>query len=311
MTQNRRKFLKTLGGLGAMAALGSIPAKLLANQADDIVKLSILSTNDVHSRIEPFPLNDKKYPGMAGFARRAAMIKKIRKEEEHVLLFDAGDIFQGTPYFNMFGGEIEFKLMTEMGYDAATMGNHDFDNGLEGFNKQLPNANFPFLTANYDFSNTLLKGKTQDYTIFQKGPIKVGVFGLGVELDGLVSKNNYGNTIYQDPILIGNNMADKLRSEGCHLIICLSHLGYKYENNKVSDVILASKSKNIDLIIGGHTHTFLDKPDEIINEKGVKVLVSQTGWGGIQLGQLDFYFSKKYMQKVSTIDTTKKVRSQE
>jgi len=311
MIQDRRKFLKTLGGIGALAALSSIPAKLLAKQADDLIKISILSTNDVHSRIEPFPMTDKKYPGMAGFARRAAMIKKIRREEEYVLLFDAGDIFQGTPYFNMFGGEIEFKLMSEMKYDAATMGNHDFDNGLEGFKKQLPNANFPFLTANYDFTNTILKGETQDYKIFQKGPIKIGVFGMGVELDGLVEKKNYGNTLYKDPIVVGNKYADKLRAEGCHLVICLSHLGYKYDNDKVSDVVLASKSRNIDLIIGGHTHTFLDKPTEIINENGAKVIVSQTGWGGIQLGQLDFYFSKKYIQKVSTIDTTKKVISQE
>ncbi len=308
--QNRRKFLKTIGSIGMVAALGSIPIRLLAGYTEDLLKLSILSTNDVHSRIEPFPMSDKRWPGMGGFARRAAMIKKIRKEEEHVLLFDAGDIFQGTPYFNMYGGQVELELMSDMGYDAATMGNHDLDNGLEGFNKQLPHAEFPFLTSNYDFSNTLLKNKTKESLIIQKGPIKVGIFGLGIELNGLVSKSNYGDTVYQDPILVGNKIADQLRTEGCHLIICLSHLGYKYENDKVSDLVLASNSKNIDLIIGGHTHTFLDKPDEIINKNGAKVMVSQSGWGGILLGQLDFYFSKRYIQKVSTIDTTKKVRSQ-
>lgn len=309
--QNRRNFLKTLGSIGAASILGSIPLQLIAKKNEDLVKISILSTNDVHSRIEPFPKDDERWPGMGGFARRAAMIKDIRKNEDHVLLFDAGDIFQGTPYFNLYGGEVEFELMSEMGYDAATMGNHDFDNGMEGFLKPLHKANFPFLTANYDFSNTLLKGKTQDSMIIQKGPIKVGVFGIGIEFEGLVSQKNYGAAKYLDPIKTGNQIADKLRSEGCHLIICLSHLGYKYENNKISDVILAKESTNIDLIIGGHTHTFLDKPDEIINQNGQKVMVSQSGWGGILLGQMDFYFSKRYMQKVSTIDTTKKVRSQD
>ena len=309
--QDRRKFLKTLGGVGMIAAMGSIPLRLLANKSEDIVKISILSTNDVHSRIDPFPMTDKRNAGMAGFARRAAMIKDIRKEEEHVLLFDSGDIFQGTPYFNMYGGELEIKLMSEMGYDAATMGNHDFDNGLEGFDKQLPHANFPFLTANYDFSNTLLDGKTQKYKIFNKGPIKVGVFGIGVELQGLVGKDNYKETKYLDPIATANTMADKLRAEGCHLIICISHLGYSYKSDRVSDKVLAANSKNIDLILGGHTHTFLEQPDEIINQIDQKVWVSQNGWGGILLGKIDFYFSKSNMNKISSINTTKKVKSQD
>jgi len=308
--QDRRSFLKTIGGIGLAASLGSIPLKLLATKADDYIKISILSTNDVHSRIDPFPMTDKRNPGMAGFARRAAIIKDIRKKEEHVLLFDAGDIFQGTPYFNMYGGEIELKLMSEMGYDAATMGNHDFDNGLEGFDKQLPHASFPFLTSNYDFSNTILEGKTKKKIIFQKGPIKIGVFGLGVELDGLVGKNNYKETVYQNPISVGNKMADELRNAGCHLIIAISHLGHSYKNNKVSDQTLAKESRNIDLIIGGHTHTFLDKPDEIINKNGNKVFVSQSGWGGILLGKIDFYFSKKDLSKFSTINTKIKVKNQ-
>ena len=309
-TQNRRKFFKTLGSIGMLTAFSSIPLKLLANKSEDYIKLSILSTNDVHSRIDPFPMTDKRNPGMAGFARRASLIKKIRKEEEHVLLFDSGDIFQGTPYFNMFGGELELKLMSEMAYDAATMGNHDFDNGLEGFDKQLHNASFPFLTANYDFSRTLLKDKTKKSIIFEKGPIKIGVFGLGVELDGLVGKNNYKDTVYLDPIEIGNATADQLRADGCHLVICLSHLGYSYKNNKVSDIVLAKESNNIDLILGGHTHTFLEHADEIINKNGNKVWVSQNGWGGILLGKIDFYFSKGDLSNISSINTTIKVKSQ-
>jgi len=308
--QDRRQFLKNLGGLGVMAAFSSVPISLLASKSEDIIKISILSTNDVHSRIDPFPLSDKRNPGMAGFARRAAIIKKIREKEDHVLLFDAGDIFQGTPYFNMYGGELELKLMSEMGYDAATMGNHDFDNGLEGFIKQLPHAKFPFLTANYDFSKTILNQKTKKSITFNKGPIKIGVFGLGVELEGLVSESNYKETIYQDPIEIGNKMANELRAEGCQLIIALSHLGHSYKSNRVSDQVLAKQSKNIDLIIGGHTHTFLDKPDEIINQIGNKVLVSQSGWGGIVLGKIDFYFSKQDLRRISTLDTKIKVENQ-
>ncbi|MCK5856767.1 MAG: metallophosphatase [Bacteroidales bacterium] len=308
--QDRRSFFKILGGLSLAAAFGNIPMQLLAAKAEDYIKISVLSTNDVHSRIDPFPNTDKRNPGMAGFARRAAIIKNIRKKEDHVLLFDAGDIFQGTPYFNLYGGELELKLMSEMGYDAATMGNHDFDNGLEGFKKQLPHANFPFLTSNYDFSNTILSDQTQKWTTFQKGPIKIGVFGLGVKLEGLVSKNNYQETIYQDPILIGNKMADKLRAQGCHLIIAISHLGHSYKNKNVSDLVLAKESHNIDLIIGGHTHTFLDQPDEIINKNGNKVLVSQSGWGGILLGKIDFYFSKKDFSKISSINTKIKVKNQ-
>jgi 5'-nucleotidase len=308
--QDRRSFLKTLGGLGLAAVAGSIPLRLLGAQAEDLVKLTILSTNDVHSRIEPFPANDRRNAGLGGFARRAKVIKEIRAKEDHVLLLDAGDIFQGTPYFNMFGGELELKLMSEMGYDAATMGNHDFDNGLEGFLKVLPNADFPFLTANYDFSDTILAGKTQEHLIIQKGPIKVGLFGIGVELNALVSPANYGNTVYLDPVETANRVAAKLREQGCDLVICISHLGYKFDNNKVSDVVVAKNSTNIDLIVGGHTHTFMKSPDVITNKAGKKVLVSQTGWGGINLGKIDFYFSKKYMQIASITYTTKKIRSQ-
>ena len=122
-------------------------------------------------------------------AQRAGLINSIREKEDHVLLLDAGDIFQGTPYFNFYGGELEFKLMSTMKYDAATLGNHDFDNGLIGLKKQLPFAKFPFLIANYDFSKTILKDKFNPYKIFNKGGIKIGVFGIGIELEGLVPKN--------------------------------------------------------------------------------------------------------------------------
>jgi len=288
---NRRSFIRnTLTGSAALA-LGLKSDLLFAK--DDFVKLTILHTNDVHSRIDPFPLDDVNYPGMGGAAPRAALIKKIRQEERNVLLLDAGDIFQGTPYFNYYGGELEIKLMSLMGYDAGTMGNHDFDNGVEGFYKQLPHANFPILTANYDFSDTILNGQTKPYQVFEKEGIRIGIFGLGVELTGLVNKQQYGNTLYLDPIAKAREMEALLKhEEKCHFIICLSHLGYKYKNNKVSDIVLAEKTRYLDLIVGGHTHTFLSTPDTVKNEAGREVVINQVGYAGINLGRLDFLFER-------------------
>lgn len=295
---NRRKFIKnTLTG-SAIIAMGTGFQDLFA--AGDRVKLTILHTNDVHSRIDPFPAEDVRYGGMGGVAPRAALIKKIRQEEEHVLLFDAGDIFQGTPYFNFYEGEPELKLMSLMGYDAGTMGNHDFDNGVEGFVKQLPHANFPFLTANYDFSDTPLYGKTKPYTVFKKGRLKIGVYGLGIRLDGLVNKVQYGNTRYLDPIKKALEIEAILKNEEkCDLIVCLSHLGYKYANDKVSDRVLAASTYHTNLIIGGHTHTFLDKPEVLQNLSGKEVIVNQVGFAGINLGRLDFVFESKKSGKMT------------
>jgi 5'-nucleotidase len=288
---NRRDFLKRGAGAAAAFAFGGVPFSAFAG--DSVVQLTILHTNDVHSRVEPFPMDGSRNQGMGGVARRAALIKKIRGEQKNVLLFDAGDIFQGTPYFNLYGGEVEMTLMSDMGYDAGTLGNHDFDNGVAGFVKQMPHANFPFLVANYDFSNTELKGKTQPYKIFRKQGIKIGVFGLGIELDGLVNKKNYGDTVYLDPVSKANEMAVLLKNEHhCDLVVCLSHLGYKYRENKISDVILAQSTRHIDLIIGGHTHTFLKVPENILNLDGKVTVVNQVGFAGINLGRLDFFFQK-------------------
>lgn len=299
---NRKKFLKTIVGGGL--ALSVVPNQLFANEnSTSLKKVTILHTNDQHSRIEPFDASYTRNPNEGGFARRATLVQKIRKEEKNVLLLDAGDIFQGTPYFNMFGGELEFKLMSMMGYDAATMGNHDFDNGLEGFLKALPYAKFPFITSNYDFSNTILKGKTLDYKIFTKEGIKIGIFGLGIELEGLVGKKHYGETLYKDPIEVANHYAEFLKKQKkCDLVICLSHLGYKYrdEGNKICDSILATKTQNIDLIIGGHTHTFLPEPQKYTNSAGKSVLVNQVGWAGLLLGRIDFFFDKqKNIQQIT------------
>ena len=289
---SRRKFIKQtlLSGFG-LASLNLIPFTSFATKREKHTKITILHTNDVHSHIEPFPDNDPKYPGLGGAARRASLIQQIRNEEKNVLLLDAGDVFQGTPYFNMYEGEIDFKLMSLMQYDCATLGNHDFDNGIDGLNKMLPHAKFPFVNANYDFSETILNGKIKPYHIFIKDNIKIGVFGIGVELDGLVDKRLYKETKYNNPILTANKITEELKStEKCDLIICLSHLGYKYKTEKISDIKLAAQTKNIDLIIGGHTHTFLPKPTVTKNSVGENVLVNQVGCFGINVGRIDFYF---------------------
>lgn len=289
---SRRSFLKYIMVSGAFLSLSNYSRA--AKPAGDFKKITILHTNDTHSQIEPFQPNDPKYPKMGGFARRAAIIRKIKEQEKNVLLFDAGDTFQGTAYFNMFGGELEFKLMSEIGYDAATIGNHEFDNGLEGFAKQLPHAKFPFISSNYDFKDTILANKISKYKIFEKDDLQIGVFGLGVELRGLVDKRNYGNTLYNSPVEIAAQYAHFLKKEKkCDLVICLSHLGYKYQDEKISDWKLAKMSKNIDLIIGGHSHTFLDEPVRTFNSDGKQILISQVGWGGVKLGRLDFYLKPK------------------
>ncbi len=284
----RRKFIQQVA-LGSTAAL--IPSASLWASTEH-QKLTILHTNDMHSRIDPFPNDGGRFAGMGGMARRAQIIKQIRASEKNVLLLDAGDIFQGTPYFNLFEGELEFKLMSQMKYDASTLGNHDFDNGLAGLEKQLPHAEFPFVIANYDFNGTSLNGRFNPYKIFQIEDIKVGVFGLGIELQGLVNEKLYGATRYLDPLGVAREMVEELRAQECHLIICLSHLGYQYTSDRVSDVVLASEVSGIDLIIGGHTHTFLEHPTMITGKEGYQVIVNQVGFGGINLGRIDFTITK-------------------
>ncbi len=305
--QNRRDFLKfTLGTAAAVYGLNSHAQSVLQNEKG-FTKLTILYTNDQHSRIEPFPLNDAKYPGEGGFAKRASLIEKIKAEDKNVLLLDAGDIFQGTPYFNYFHGEIEYKLMSLMGYDAVTFGNHDFDMGCENIIKQMPNATFDFINCNYDFSDTVLSKnkKILPYKIYKKGSLKIGILGVGIDLENLVDIKYTKGIIYNDPITNANKIASILKNdEKCDYVICLSHLGYKYDTSKISDIVLAEKTKNIDLIIGGHTHTFLDVPQTTLNSDKQQVQITQVGWAGVWLGKIEVFFSsynKKTVQNNKNI----------
>ncbi|MDP3359363.1 MAG: metallophosphatase [Lutibacter sp.] len=285
----RRNFIQKSTAATAFLTLGGLSLQSFASK--NTKHITILHTNDVHSHIDPFPITDSRYPNMGGVARRATLVEAIRKENPNTLLLDAGDIFQGTPYFNFYGGELEFKLMSMLKYDAATIGNHDFDNGIDGLFAQLPHAQFDFLSANYDFKNTVLNSHVKPYKIFVKDGIKIGVFGLGIELEGLVDPKMYKETIYLNPLEIAQDMSRILKEEEkCDLVICLSHLGYRYKDEKISDLELASKTKNIDLIIGGHTHTFLPKPTVTKNIIDENVLVNQVGCFGLNLGRIDFYF---------------------
>ncbi|GEM54646.1 metallophosphatase [Flavobacterium branchiophilum] len=300
----RRDFIQKTTASTTFLTMGGL--SLSSFNQKNTKHLTILHTNDVHSYIDPFPADDPRNPNMGGVSRRAEVIHHIRKENPNVLLLDAGDIFQGTPYFNYYGGELEFKLMSMMQYDAATIGNHDFDNGLDGLLAQMPHAKFDFLSANYDFSKTQLDSFVKPYKIFIKNGIKVGVFGLGVALYGLVDKKNYKETVYLDPFEISQDMVKILKHEQhCDLVICLSHLGYQYKNEpqKPSDLQLAAASKGIDLIIGGHTHTFLDKPTIVKNAEDKDVIVNQVGCYGLNMGRIDFYVDqdKSFASKATLI----------
>ena len=286
----RRNFIQQTAATTALVTLGGLGFQSFTSSKTK--KITILHTNDVHSHIDPFGPEDGRNANKGGVARRSSLVESIRSENPNTLLLDAGDIFQGTPYFNYYGGELEFKLMSMLKYDLATIGNHDFDNGIDGLYAQLPHAKFDFVSANYDFTNTVMDTHVKPYKIFVKDGIKTGVFGLGIELDGLVGKNNYKETKYLNPIEIAQDMSRILKTdEQCDLIICLSHIGYHYKNSpeKVSDLILAKATKDIDLIIGGHTHTFLPKPTIEKNAENKNVLVNQVGCYGLYLGKIDFY----------------------
>lgn len=286
----RRDFLQQTAAASTLIGLGGLGLQSLATPPK---KITILHTNDVHSHIDAFGPEDGRNANKGGVARRASLIEAIRKDNPNTLLMDAGDIFQGTPYFNYYGGELEFKLMSMLKYDVATIGNHDFDNGIDGLYAQLPHADFDFISANYDFKNTIMDTHVKPYKTFTKEGIKIGVFGLGIQLDGLVGKDMYKETVYMDPIETAQEMTRVLKeTERCDLIICLSHIGYYYKNNpeKVCDLNLAKATKDIDLIIGGHTHTFLPKPTVVKNIEGKNTLVNQVGCYGINLGKIDFYF---------------------
>ena len=293
---NRRFFIKNIAKGAVGISLGAAPFRLLAN--DDYTVITILHTNDIHCHIEPFTGTNERYSNKGGLARIAQIAEKYRTENPNTLLFDAGDMFQGTPYFNYFKGELMLKVMSEVGYDAGTLGNHEFDNGLQGILEPIPNAEFPLINSNYDFSSTLLARKFPRYRIIKRSGIKIGVYGLGIELKGLVSERHFGETVYHEPVSVAKEMESFLKKDKkCDLIICLSHIGLRYRDEKVSDLVLARETSMTDLIIGGHTHTYLEEPIIEKNRVGAPVIVNQAWWGGLVVGKIDFVFERSLKSK--------------
>jgi 5'-nucleotidase len=253
----------------------------------------ILHNNDTHSRIEPLPANAPAYAGMGGVVRQQACVEEVRREHPDALLFHSGDFVQGTPYFNLFKGQAEVACMNLMQYDAACLGNHEFDNGLDNLAEMVRAARFPILATNLDFTDTPLEGLTRPYIILKRQGLKIGVIGLTVSPDGLIAKANYGKMKYLDPVQTANETAAFLKNrEACDLVICLSHLGYFADEKEVGDITLARESENIDIILGGHTHTFLRFADRRLNKKSKEVVIDQVGDRGIFMGRLDVVMGK-------------------
>jgi 5'-nucleotidase len=293
---NRRTFLRqTILGGGALT-LGLIPKELFAS--GELIRLTVMHTNDMHCHLDPFPADHAEYPGKGGLVRIASMVNQCRKENPNLLLLDAGDMFQGTPYFNYFKGDLIVKVMSKMGYDAGTIGNHEFDNGMGDILSAINNASFPLISSNYDFSDTILNGHVKTQLILEKGGVKVGIYGLGIELNGLVGTLNYGKARYLDPLTTALKMESVLKNDHkCDLVVCLSHLGLSYEHNKISDVTLAPQTKFTDLIVGGHTHSFLEKPLVLKNADGNPILVNQAGWAALETGKIEFLFDRGSKRK--------------
>lgn len=293
---NRRIFIRN--GLVGVAGISFVSTPFNLPAKSDFVTVSILHTNDIHCHIEPFTGDNEKFTGKGGLARISEIVKRAKTENKNTLLFDAGDMFQGTAYYNYFKGELMLQLMSAVGYDAGTIGNHEFDDGLKGIADSLHSAKFPIISSNYDFSNTELAGKFPRWKIFENDGITTGVYGLGIELKGLVGDKNIGNTIYNDPIKTALEMESFLKNEKkCDLVVCLSHLGLSYSGDKVSDMVLASETSMTDLIIGGHTHTFLEEPIIEKNKAGKQVIINQASWGGMVLGRIDFVFERSKKNK--------------
>jgi 5'-nucleotidase len=283
---DRRKFLQITSLSAAALALNN---KTLWAATSKNAPLVIAHTNDVHSRLDPFPMDGSKLQGLGGIKARKFTLDQLRATHPDLFLFDCGDMFQGTPYFNLYKGEPEIKAMNYLAYDAGTLGNHDFDGGMENLALQLSKAQFPIVNANYDFSNTILEGKIAPYVILRKGVHKVGVIGVGIELNGLVPDALCKGIVYNNPVPVVNKLAKELKKKKCDFIVVLSHLGYDYENkNKISDKALAAATKHVDLILGGHTHTFLEKPTTVKNLEQKNVFINQVGWAGVQVGLLEF-----------------------
>jgi 5'-nucleotidase len=285
---NRRRFLTTSAAFGATLVALPRSFDLIGAPAADTT-ITILHTNDTHSQIDPLPPNDRN-AGKGGVARRATLVRKIRQENPNTLLVDAGDVLQGTPYFNFYRGEVEYKAMSAIGYDAGTLGNHEFDNGVEALAAALKFANFELVSANYDVKGTVLEGRVKPYVVKTVGGIRVGLFGLGISPVALITPANFKGITYNDPVVSAREVVKTLREkERCALVVCMSHLGY-YVNGERGDSFIASQVDGIDFIASGHTHTFMEIPVLQKQPCGADTMIFQVGKSGIYVGRIDFTF---------------------
>jgi 5'-nucleotidase len=298
----RRGFLKASLAGGMVVTFPRSASQLLASPTWSAIStplleiapgetlVTILHTNDTHSQIDPLPANDKQYPDKGGVARRATLVRRVRKENPNTLLIDAGDVFQGTPYFNFYKGEVEYKAMSLIGYDVVTLGNHDFDNGVAALAAAMRFANFEFVSSNYDVEGTPIESRVKRYVVRVVGGVRVGLFGLGISPANLITPVNFKGVKYRDPVKAAREMVATLRGkERCTLVVCMSHLGY-YQNpreDEIGDTQVASQVDGIDFIASGHTHTFMKQPVITKTPSGGNTIIFQVGRSGIYVGRVD------------------------
>jgi 5'-nucleotidase len=291
----RRKFLSSAAILGASLVAAPTRAGLWGRRVPGVraadTLITILHTNDTHSQIDPLPANDQAFPGKGGVARRATLVRRVRKENPNTLLIDAGDVFQGTPYFNFFKGEVEYKAMSEIGYDVGTLGNHEFDNGVSGLVAALKFAKFDLVSSNYEVRGTPLEGIIKQYVVRTVGGVRVGLFGMGISPVALITPSNFKGITFRDPIEAARQVVKVLREkERCQLVVAMSHLGYYAtpREGTVGDSQVAEQVDGIDFIASGHTHTFMEKPVIVKQPGGQETMIFQVGRSGIYVGRVDF-----------------------
>lgn len=281
-----RKYIYRL--LGVAVLLGVLSPLPISAQQDTTVYLTVAHTNDTHSCIVPISRNhaDPKRVDKAGYVRRSALLNDLRKKDPALLLFDCGDFSQGSAYYNLFKGEVEIKLMNHMHYDACTIGNHEFDNGLHNMKRLFRMATFPVVCANYDFRGTVLEDIVKPYIVLERKGLRIGVFGLSPRLEGLVAQANREGVAYTDPVETANRVAGHLKlEERCDLVICLSHLGWNIE--EITDSALIGQTRYIDVVLGGHSHTDFIEPEFVVNADGQHVVYNQMGKYGQYVGVLE------------------------
>jgi len=272
--------------------MGVLPFCLFAVSPLDVVakkhkQLVVLHTNDTHSTIFPVNSNidNQEIAGRGGFLRRVNMVKEQRQQHPDLLLFDSGDFSQGSGYYTLFKGEVEVGLMNQMGYDAATIGNHEFDFGLDNMARIFRMAKFPIVCSNYDCTGTVIQDLVKPYITLVRNGVKIGVFALSPELKGLVFDGNCEGITYLDPAETAQKYINILRKqEKCDIVICISHLGW--EVSDYTDEMFLKKVEGCDLVLGGHTHTYMKELGYAPDKTGKRIPVDQNGKHGAFIGKL-------------------------